>query len=189
MSNYIFERFQTLNELKLPRWADLPVFGIYRDQLLSIVNDAVMPLFEAKEPIVTASMINNYVKWEMMPKPEKKKYGREHIAFAIVISALKPVLSISEIKDGVLLQCSINGVESAYEVFCDAFERIFSDKITNDDNNQVTIDGMEASLEELGIMSALSCLYYHILTSAIIRHGGVALHRKGSIKSDLSDLF
>lgn len=189
MSEDVFNRFQTLNTLKMPRWDNLPAFGIYRDQLLSIVNDAVAPIFDSEEPVITASMINNYVKWEMMPKPEKKKYGREHIAFAIVITALKPILSIAEIKEGVLLQCSINGIESAYEAFCDAFERIFSQRIYRSESDSVNIDGVYTELNELGIMAALNCLYFHILTGAIIRHGGVALDRKGIVKPDLTNLF
>lgn len=189
MSKNIFNRFQTLTTLKMPRWDSLPAFGIYRDQLLSIVNDAVAPVFDSEDPVITASMVNNYVKWEMMPKPEKKKYGREHIAFAIVITALKPVLSIAEIKEGVLLQCSINGIESAYEAFCEAFERIFSQRIYKNDSASVNIEGVNTDLNKLGIIAALNCLYFHILTGAIIRHGGVALHRKGIIKPDLSNLF
>ena len=51
-----------------------------------------------EEKTVTASMINNYVKMKVMPPPVKKKYGREHLAYLVVICSLKDALGISAIQ-------------------------------------------------------------------------------------------
>ena len=47
--------------------------------------------------IITKSMINNYVKQNVIEKPFKKRYKRFHVSYLIIISTLKRVLSISEI--------------------------------------------------------------------------------------------
>ena len=47
---------------------------------------------------ITPSMINNYVKGEVLPAPVSKKYSKEHLAFIEEICTLKQVLSIAEVK-------------------------------------------------------------------------------------------
>ena len=40
----------------------------------------------------------------MIPKPEKKRYNAQHIASLIVITLMKQMLSISQIKEGIQFQ-------------------------------------------------------------------------------------
>ena len=42
-------------------------------------------------------MINNYVKDGVLPRPEQKKYSRDHLALLMVICMLKQVLSIQDV--------------------------------------------------------------------------------------------
>lgn len=90
------------NSDSLPAWEELPHFGIYRDQLIEIVTAALAPILQdavAANQILTPSMINNYVKWNFIPKPTKKKYEREHIVSCIVLSALKQVLPLTVVDE------------------------------------------------------------------------------------------
>ena len=82
-------------DYRLPRWKELPEFDIYMDQLITLVRKYLSVLFEEEDAVITSSMINNYVKAGLIPKPEKKRYNAQHIASLIVITLMKQMLSIS----------------------------------------------------------------------------------------------
>ena len=67
------------------------------DQVITFMNRQQEPLTTGNEKPLTPSMINNYVKDEVLPRPEKKKYSRTHIAMLQLICSLKAVLSLPEI--------------------------------------------------------------------------------------------
>ena len=93
-SHYIKE----ILEFHLPRFNELPDIDLYMDQVLNIIeNSLIIFSSENDENIITKSMINNYVKQNVIEKPFKKRYKKFHVAYLIIISILKKVLSISEI--------------------------------------------------------------------------------------------
>jgi hypothetical protein len=108
---------------KLPRYEELPSFGIYVDQLVSYVNDSVDPYYLPAEKLLTASMVNNYVKQGVVPRPEKKKYTRNHIACLVVVCVLKKVFSIQEIAQLVNQQLGSAPTQLAYDAFLDRLEQ------------------------------------------------------------------
>ncbi|MBQ8928624.1 MAG: DUF1836 domain-containing protein [Oscillospiraceae bacterium] len=100
----------TLRCFVLPSWEELPDLELYMDQMIVLINRYLSPVGGTGKE-VTASMINNYVKMRMMPPPVRKKYGRAHLAYLIVICLLKEALSMSVIgqmfppgMEGALLQ-------------------------------------------------------------------------------------
>ncbi len=110
-------------DYRLPRWSELPGFDIYMDQLITLVRQYLAPLFDEEDAIITSSMINNYVKAGLIPKPEKKRYHAQHIASLIAITLLKQVLSISQIDDGIRFQLEDHSPQEAYDRFCDEQEK------------------------------------------------------------------
>ena len=81
-----------------PRYEDLPKIELYMDQLVAILNEYLAPFHsQGEDAIVTATMINNYVKQKVIHPPKNKKYSRSHIMYLIVVGVLKNVLSISDI--------------------------------------------------------------------------------------------
>ena len=102
-----------LKELKLPRYKDLPDFGIYSEQLVEIVNKALEAMFD-KDNKLTKSMVNNYVKHKIMPSPIKKRYFRNHIVYCIVITVFKNNLSMTEIDGGILHELKKSSIEESY---------------------------------------------------------------------------
>ena len=125
-----------LKELKLPRYKDLPDFGIYSEQLVEIVNKALEAMFD-KENKLTKSMVNNYVKHKIMPSPIKKRYFRNHIVYCIVITVFKNNLSIAEIDGGILHELKKSSIEESYNYFCDKIEsvmRLIIDILDKQDN-------------------------------------------------------
>ena len=104
------------------RWEQLPQIALYMDQVLLVLNQALAPLMVSEEPVVTGTMINNYVKMKLTPPPEKKKYTREHLAWFLMICLLKKVLSMQEIaavKQRLLVSMDM---QAAYNRFCDELE-------------------------------------------------------------------
>ena len=85
-----------LRGFHLPRWEEFPDLEIYMDQMIVLIN-RYLPFQEHDKP-VTASMINNYVKQGLMPPPVRKKYGRAHLAYLVVICSLKDALGMAVIE-------------------------------------------------------------------------------------------
>lgn len=107
----------------LPRWDKLPDIELYMDQVISLVSKYLSPILPQKEqPMLTKSMVNNYVKLALIPAPVKKKYSRVHLAFLIAITLLKQVLTIPEIKTGIVYQGRVSGIHEAYNIFCNVLE-------------------------------------------------------------------
>ncbi|KRM88032.1 DUF1836 domain-containing protein [Lacticaseibacillus thailandensis] len=97
-----------------PRWADLPQFDLYMDQVLQFVNDLTAPTGMGE---LTATMVNNYVKKGVIKAPIKKKYTRAQVANIIVIAILKPVFALDTIADGIRYQLVNRTPSQAYDAF------------------------------------------------------------------------
>lgn len=78
-------------------WEEFPDMLVYMDQLLLLMEDQV--LFKDQDKSITSSMVNNYVKAGILPRAEKKKYDRSHLARLSMIAALKQVLSLEEMEN------------------------------------------------------------------------------------------
>lgn len=79
-------------------WERMPEIDLYMDQVITYL-DKQFSLFQRSEnaKLLTSSMINNYVKNGLLPRPDHKKYSRDHLARLIIICMLKQVISIPDI--------------------------------------------------------------------------------------------
>ena len=82
MSNTITQT--SLNEFHIPRWNELPNVALYLDQVVTLINSCLSPILsynidKKENPILTKTMINNYVKNNLIEAPDKKKYGKNAI--------------------------------------------------------------------------------------------------------------
>ncbi len=112
-----------MQQYRCPRYAELPIFPLYRDQLLEALNYYILPLCsDQSQPPVTAAMINNYVKLKLVDAPVKKRYSRDQIAQLLCILLLKQVFSISEIRSLLEIQTRTYPFPQAYDYFCMEFE-------------------------------------------------------------------
>ena len=120
-----------LNEIqqyRLPRWEELPDIELYMDQVITLIERYLTTLVgEHDSKVITPAMINNYVKLNIMPKPIKKRYERTHLAYLIVITILKQVILITEVKEGSFLQSKLCSIPEAYNIFCDMQEKALSE--------------------------------------------------------------
>lgn len=173
MSNYTTEMnqwCQQLNEYHLPRWEELPDIELYMDQVVTLLEKHIFSLSFQSDKLITSAMINNYVKLGLMPKPEKKRYNRTHLAYLMVITLLKQVLTITEIKDGILLQSRINGTHGAYNLFCQelehALKRVASISQLQQDPKLLVDDNL--SKENLAVKMVSNAYAYKLLTQKIL---------------------
>lgn len=123
-----------LNGVHLPRWEELPTLDLYMDQVLFYINDTLSFLFvhasdgikkgKSEDKLITAAMINNYVKQGLIPKPEKKRYKREQLAYLMVYVLLKQVLPLTDIRKGICAQLQFceSDYQKAYNLFCNQIE-------------------------------------------------------------------
>ena len=109
-------------EFSCLRWAQLPQIALYMDQVLLVLNQALAPLSVSDSPVVTGTMINNYVKMKLAAPAEKKKYDREHMARFVMICLLKKVLSMTEIAAVLEKLLESRSLEEGYDLFCRELE-------------------------------------------------------------------
>lgn len=100
--------------MRLPRWEDLPDFGLYMDQVVVLIERALDGMLPEGE--ITKSMVNNYVKVKLIPRPMGKKYEREHLAMLLMICILKQSLTMEEIASILTMLCK-DGVQEGYALF------------------------------------------------------------------------
>ena len=79
-------------------WARMPDLNLYMDQVIAFMEQQLsFYRRNAQSKTLTPSMINNYTKESLLDRPVNKRYTREHLAELMMISMLKPVLSIADI--------------------------------------------------------------------------------------------
>lgn len=111
-------------KVHLPRWDELPELDLYMDQVVTLVERYLNPLMnQSNEKMLTKSMVNNYVKLQLIPAPVRKQYSRRHLAFLIAITVLKQIVTIKEVKQGIMNQARVSGEKNAYNYFVEETER------------------------------------------------------------------
>lgn len=100
--------------------SEIPNLDLYMDQLLIFVEENLSQLKRHDEDkTLTKTMVNNYVKGKVISPPEKKKYNRNQIMKLIMISQLKNILQLSDLKE---LFDSVNSEDSELEKYYDYYK-------------------------------------------------------------------
>lgn len=114
----------------------IPNINLYMDQVLTFMNENLECYKRNQDDkILTKSMINNYVKSNMIPKPENKKYYPQHIIAIIYIFYLKQILSLDDakivLKNYLDSHFNLEDMSSLYNVFL-AAEKCEEEKIESE---------------------------------------------------------
>lgn len=79
-----------------------PDMELYMDQAVAFINKHLAIYKEdptdAKDLVMTKTMIGNYAKHNMIPRPKNKKYTREHLVLLTLIFYLKGTFQMEEIE-------------------------------------------------------------------------------------------
>ncbi len=140
----------SIENFHIPRWKELPNINLYLDQVVNLINDCLSPYIfpnidykKGENELLTKTMINNYVKNNLIEAPIKKQYSKVQIAKLFAICVLKQVYSMQEIKNLIEIAIVDSTVENAYDKFCKLFEEAllctftkkdFIDKNSSSDN-------------------------------------------------------
>ena len=105
-------------------WEQIPDLGLYMDQVVTFITRVYEPLYGSDiHGYLSPSMINNYVKSQLIPRPTGKKYSREQIALLTMIVALKRTCSMEDIRK-LLSGGDERSAERLYNAFCQQFSHV-----------------------------------------------------------------
>ena len=110
-----------IKEFSFPRYNDIPNVGLYLEQVVKYISEYLEPLGSFS---LTASMVSNYVKKDLIGNPVKKQYDREQIARLFFVAVAKNVLSIEDIRLLFEMQHETYEPRRAYDYFCSEFENV-----------------------------------------------------------------
>ena len=92
----LLERLKKLNYIHT---SEIPAIDLYMDQVTTFMEQHLSNgKRHDEDKILTKTMINNYVKNDLLPPPVKKKYSRDHLILLAFIYYLKGFLSIGDIQ-------------------------------------------------------------------------------------------
>lgn len=111
--------FSYIKDFRLPRYEELPDFGLYLEQALEVLNSALAPL--ALDPI-SKPMMSNYVKHGAVPPAQKKRYYRENLCYALATGVLRQSFTVEQVGEFFHIQRDTYPLEVAYDFFCTEFE-------------------------------------------------------------------
>lgn len=78
---------------------DFPDMEIYMDQAETFLNRELNIYRKSeKDKVITKTMIGNYVKHNMLPRPVNKKYSRDHLILLTLIFYMKGTFQMEEIE-------------------------------------------------------------------------------------------
>jgi hypothetical protein len=78
---------------------DFPDMEIYMDQAETFLNrELAIYKKSEKDKVITKTMIGNYVKHNMLPRPVNKKYSKDHMILLTLIFYLKGTFQMEEIE-------------------------------------------------------------------------------------------
>lgn len=139
----------SIDKFHIPRWNELPSVDLYLDQVVNLINSCLSPYIffnsdykKSDNELLTKTMINNYVKNNLIEAPVKKQYSKVQLAKLFVICVLKQVYSMQNIKNLINLALIDSDIQVAYDKFCKLFEEAllctytrkdFIDKNSNSD--------------------------------------------------------
>lgn len=162
----------------IPRWNELPNIDLYLDQVVTLINSSLSSFIFANETIdkddnqiLTKTMINNYVKNNLIESPIKKKYSKGQLAKLLIICILKQVYSMNEIKNLIFIALNNSSIDVAYDSFCNKFEETLSciyfkktivdSSFVNTDNKTPTVSEIKEDIENKFLLKSVifSCSY------------------------------
>ncbi len=150
-------------ESQIPTWDELPPIDLYMDQVIILLNKCLSMIKNDNGEVeaVTKNMINNYVKMKIIPAPVKKKYSRTHIAYLIIVCAMKQVFSISMIKNILPDFDDEDSIKEEYNDFVESLYRAADENM----KRQMTFDSVQSGVEAL----SAEAIVLKLMAEALIR--------------------
>lgn len=165
------ERAEKFN---LPRWEEIPNLDLYMDQVIVLLSRYldILPNDGASGKVITAATVNNYVRMKIMPPPQKKKYGRIHMAYLLMICILKQSVNISNIQRMIPLELTPQEMRDRYTDFVEK-NRLIADTFIEQVASSATeiLDcgaQAETAIDTMAVSAALAAGYAKLLSEKLL---------------------
>ncbi len=107
-------------------WNELPEVDLYMDQVLIYIESHMKDFVSKDTKFITKSMVNNYVKQNIMPAPVNKKYAKKHLAYLIMICILKQILPLPDVKKLIDQKLEKSSIEDTFNTFGKSYNKAVS---------------------------------------------------------------
>lgn len=141
-ANYIKSLAEEMSKNSMVSYDELPKYDLFLSQVIDYLND------KFTEDKYTNNIVQNYIKSEVITKPEdgkKRGYTKIHLVQLVLLSYMRPVLTTEEIKK--VFSLAFNEIndrnddilswEQAYQIFTDiqqdSFDEFLNSPIGNED--------------------------------------------------------
>jgi len=154
--------FEDIMNYHCPRWNELPEIDLYIDQVICILeNNLSIFTKHSDSPLITSSMINNYVKQHILKPPVKKKYNRSHLSYLFVICIFKRLMSLTQIRGSITMTRRLFSVEDGYNLFCEQLENALKNAFDPINNPPVLISTDD--VQEVAALKAIVNSFSNII--------------------------
>jgi hypothetical protein len=152
------------------KWKDFSNFGLYMDQVLTVVNE-----FELKSPgsavtfsPLTANMVNNYVKNGNLEPPINRKYTRDQILRLFLVLQRKQIVDIPMLFEAISYLGKEDQLKDNYETLVTLQRKMSEDlsKHLGDDYEKLSKD--KESLTLYGLLLAFEASLLKSASSALL---------------------
>lgn len=151
-TNYITEVAEEMANSTMIAYDDLPKYDLFLSQVIDFLNDKFI------EDKYTNNIVQNYIKSEVISKPEdgkKRGYTKIHLVQLVLLSYMRPVLTTEEIKK--VFSLAFNEIndrsddiiswEKAYKIFSETQSESFKDFLSKPAVNEEKLDGIISDLK------------------------------------------
>ena len=152
-NNYIKEVAEEISKTSMVSYEDLPKYDLFLSQVIDFLNDKFV------EDKYTNNIVQNYIKSEVISKPEdgkKRGYTKIHLVQLVLLSYMRPILTTEEIKK--VFSLAFNEIndrsddiidwETAYKLFTETQNESFNKYL---DATALNDDKLDSIIKDLNL--------------------------------------
>lgn len=150
--DYIKTLAEEMSKNSLISYNDLPQYDLFLSQVIDFLND------KFTEDKYTNNIVQNYIKSEVITKPEdgkKRGYTKLHLVQLVLLSYMRPVLTTEEIKK--VFSLAFNEIndrnddiiswETAYKIFVEIQKESYDSFLSNPIGDEEKLDEIMKNFE------------------------------------------
>lgn len=151
-NDYIKKIAEEISNTSMIPYEELPKYDLFLSQVIDFLNDKFV------EDKYTNNIVQNYIKSEVISKPEdgkKRGYTKIHLVQLLLLSYMRPILTTEEIKK--VFSLAFNEIndrsddiidwETAYKLFFETQEESFDKHLNATAINDEKLDSIIKELE------------------------------------------
>ncbi|ENZ03612.1 DUF1836 domain-containing protein [Clostridium thermobutyricum] len=151
-SDYIAELTEEMSRSSMIAYDELPKYDLFLSQVIDYLND------KFTEDKYTNNIVQNYIKSEVITKPEdgkKRGYTKLHLVQLVLLSYMRPILTTDEIKK--VFSLAFNNIndrtddiiswETAYKVFSETQKESLDSFLASSNDIDEKLDNLVKELK------------------------------------------